>query len=410
MRRLLSLRPRLNTLAALGGTPKYLVRDNFNTALAASAVNGTGSEPGPGMRNVTDTAGSKVLITAGGALQITGTGTWNQAGFWLTPAITRKSGLVVRMGFNGGGTAGSGQLGLTTVADANFTGYNNVSLSRTGANSLAARRTSGPASPTVTVTHDSGTVYLVLRSAGRFVLIDETTDVVLLWDDEWDSTASLYTGATHLTATLAATYDSIAVPDGRYYAVNALASDSFTRADGVLGTTDGAGHLEANSGNGKTWTSTTGTWGIATNAAACSALDGGLGIATVNVGTPHVVVQAEVTRAGDNVGIVARYTDANNYLYAYTDGTNAVLTEVNGGASNSRISAAVTYAAGARLRLTLDGTRAYLHYNELYVNTYTAAGFLATGNLCGLYTTNTGNTFDDFQVWARRGYTDLRSL
>jgi predicted secreted protein len=382
----------------------YLLHDTFTTDRAAGNVNGTAAEPGPGTRGVADTAGTKVLIT-GGKLQITGNGTWGQAGYWLTPAITRAAGLVTRCEFALTGS-GQGQMGLTLAANAVNT--TNVAIHTNAAPSLQARRTTAGNSPTIELDHATGIAYQVLRSTGRFIFLDIGSDVLLLWDDEWDNTGSLYMFVTHITATMVGLYDEIAAIQDRFYLVNALASDSFNRDNGVLGSTDGLGHLEANSGSGKAWTDQVGTWGIAGNAAACSALAGGYGVATIDAGTPHVVVQAETTRAGDEVGIVARWTDASNYLRAYIDGTTAYLVGTQGGAPNTRISGAITPVAGAKLRLTVDGTRALLHYNELYVGTFSSVGLLATGNSCGLYTTNTGNSLDNFQAWARRGYTDLR--
>lgn len=180
-----------------------------------------------------------------------------------------------------------------------------------------------------------------------------------------------------------------------------IASDAFTRANGALGNTGGGGSEESG-GSGLAWTAQAGTWGVATNKAACSALTGA-GFATANASSVNVMIEAVVTRSAGNAGLVARYADANNYIIAYHDGTNMHLDKVVAGTPTSLINAATTYSATARTILSLSGTGVRLYYNEALVGaqqTVSDAG-LQTGTAHGLYTTDTGATFDNFVVWAK---------
>lgn len=401
-------------LTLMGQGINYSLRDIFNTALAAGSVNGTLSEPGPGTRNVTDFTGANVLIT-GSKLRIIGDGTWNHEGIWLTPALTRAAGLVIRSDFGSFSGAGSAMMVLTTAANANFSGYSNVGIKMLSNGVHQARRTTDGTSVNIVITAaSSGAWYTVLRNTGRYICYDPQTgaDIQLVWWDAWDNTATLYMGATNLDNNFQINYDNFSSPKAYYFNIGsmALASDSFNRADGVLGSTDGAGHAEANGGSGKAWVDQLGTWGIATNKAAASALSGGKAMALVDIGTRDLILACSVTRSAGVVGIVLRWTDANNYLIAYHDGTNAKLDEVVAGTPTTRITAAATYNAGSEIRVRANGAQYILYYNDLYVGNYGSGSALLTGTKCGMYTTDTGATFDNFVLFGQYGYNALRAI
>jgi hypothetical protein len=70
-----------------------------------------------------------------------------------------------------------------------------------------------------------------------------------------------------------------------------------------------------------------------------------------------------------------------------------------GGAQSTLFSAGRAYSAGALLRLVVSGQRACLTYNDVSVNaqaTPVAAGLTATKH--GLYSSDAGNTVDDFCI------------
>lgn len=390
----------------------YLLRDDFTDTAAAPIGATRDATPGPGTMNITDTAGTRVSVGSG-TLSIVGNGGWNQAGFWYTPVITRDSGVVARVKIASGAGSGAGMMMFTTNGNANFSGYNNVGIRTNQAGAFNARRTTDGTSPQISVpSRLIGSWYVVLRGAGRYILHDpdDGNDVVLLWWDDWDSTASLYMGATHFSTGYQLDFADLAVPDAAYFNIGslAIASDSFGRADGSLGNTDGAGHAEASGGSGVTWTAQAGTWGVSSNKAQASALASGVAVATVPSSTEDVLIECDLVRSAGEVGVVARWEDSNNYLRAYHDGTNCVLQEVVAGTPTTRITAAATYAANASIKLHLRGQRSMLYYNDLYISTSGTLTSSVSGTDHGLYTTDTGNTHDNLIVFGSNGYNAIR--
>jgi len=406
------MRSSLKYVTVLNGTGvSYLLRDDFTDTAAAPIGATRAATPGPGTLNITDTAGTRVSV-ASGVLSLVGNGGWNQAGFWYTPAITRGAGVTVRMKIASGAGAGAGEIMLTSSQDANFLGYSNLGVETESSGSFRARRTSGATSPPINIlSRLVGAWYNVLRVNGRYILHDDGANVDLLWWDDWSSTATLYLGATHLSSGFQINFDDVAVPETALFDIGslAIASDSFNRANGSLGNTDGAGHEEGNGGSGAAWTAQSGTWGITSNKAQASALGSGIAVATATSSTEDVLIECDLVRSGGVVGIVARWEDSNNYLRAYHDGTNAVLQEVVSGTATTRITAAATYAANASIRLHLRGQRAMLYYNDLYVGTYGTTITSVSGTAHGLYTTDTGNTHDNLIVFGSNGYNAIRS-
>ena len=182
-----------------------------------------------------------------------------------------------------------------------------------------------------------------------------------------------------------------------------IASDSFNRADGVIGSTDGAG-CEEGGGSGLAWTDISGTTEISTNVAKFSALGGGVGLSIVDPEITNIYAHVKTTRSAGNVGLVVKYIDDQNHLRIYYDGTNFKIDRVVGGVVTNVASSAATYAAGAYIAVAVDEMGIHAYYND-GVKTHTYIPFPGTANLplggtkVGLYSTNTGNSFDDFAVW-----------
>jgi hypothetical protein len=104
------------------------------------------------------------------------------------------------------------------------------------------------------------------------------------------------------------------------------------------------------------------------------------------------------------VGIIVRYADSDNYIRAIHDGTNCKLIKRVATVESDVISAAVALGAGA-IVVIADGTSFSLFLNNAKVgstSTISDAG-LQTGTAQGLFSTNTGNTQDNFQVFPRGG-------
>ncbi len=249
-------------LVACRNEPKrYLLLDTFSSNIIAGAVNGSYATDGINVRTGVDTE-SKLSIV-GGVLNVAGgktAPTSGDPGVWY-PAQTRVAGKALFLRdttttFNSGATIGW---------DDNQSGASHphgiVHLSPgTGFNNVSAFHYFLPAS--------LGTEYrwcFVLRASGCFVFYRLPGELWMLgWIDARTNTATMYPGIANYDAVLTA--DSILIPAQLWLPVP-IASDSFTRADGALGVTDGAGHAEANGGSGKAWVFDSGTWVVATNKA-----------------------------------------------------------------------------------------------------------------------------------------------
>lgn len=377
-----------------GGLPLYLFRDTFTTDAAAGAVDGTACEPGPGVRAVTDSAGTAMSIT-GGVAAISATTGANDPRI-STPAITRVSGRAIKFNID------------RVLARCNF-GLYTSSVMNTVVHSV------GIVSATVTTLSFGGSTNIVppvtgyhwysfvLRATGCYLFVQGQADypsVTMLWAGKVNNAASVVPAfGARLNAT------SLAEIEVR----NALWLPSPLASDGMsAATTDGAGHAETSGlgsgGSGLAYTNV-GTWGVAAGVRSCSALDGGVGISTVDCGKADVLHYVGLTRSAGNVGIVVRKADATNYIYAYTDGTNATVRKVVNGTDSEVLAAtAITYAAGADMTLVISGSVVRLYYNMTLVGTADltiADATLQSGTGVGVYTTDTGNTFDNLVTYAR---------
>lgn len=381
------------------GPPYYLINDTFTTDLAAGSVNGTDAEPGPGRRKVIDTeskmaiSGGAAAVSGGKASPVTG-----DPGHWYEISASRQAGRLMIAPFIW--TSGIFQIG-----------WSNLTISDTGRSAFqfnganAQARASGVNVAIGTIT--SATQYrasIVLRESGAFYFLKTTTgNWLLLWiaNSPTDSTP-LYPAITNFSG--AYSYQDVIVPADRWLPAP-LASDGFS----AWGSTDGLGHAEGvtggigSGGNGEAWTANAGTWGASGGVAQASALASGQAIATVDTGAADVIATVKLTRSGGTASVIVRYTDTDNYVRAVHTGTNAQLIKRVGGSETTLINTAATYVAGARLRVTCEGQKFRLFYNDALIGTEQtiADAGLASGTRQGLRTSDTGNTFDDFVVYAR---------
>ena len=378
---------------------RWLLRDEFRFARAAGSVNGTAAEPGPGTRTVVDT--ETKLSIASGALTINGgksTAAWGDPAINY-PVIARVAGTLGLWSFNSDSVAANKELIIGFDDAVHGTNGRAIVYMIAGvirANAVAATCGAYSASTTYQIA-------IALRATGHFVFIKggAFTTWTLLWPGTVSSTSNLYRLISNKNAV--GTYDFIRQPS-RLWLPIPIASDGFPTA---FGTTDGTGHVETTGlgagGAGKTWTQKLGTWGISSGKANCSELDGteNIGAATVDCGTADVIISVGVTRAAGAAGLVLRYTDADNFLYAYHDGTNAALIEIVAGTPANVVAATVaTYSAGADVRVALYGTKARLFYNNVLIGAEGTTN-ITTGNAHGLWTNNIGPTLDNFMVYAR---------
>ena len=379
----------------------YIINDEFLTALAAGAVDGTLAEPGPGIRHVVDTGNFLSIID--GKVDTTDAIATGDPRLYYTKSIAKVAG---RFG-----------TGETSVMHRSYFGFD-IDLDgapvRAGffntnyftCYDLANTGRTGPLQQAVDVFYEQ---LVVLRRKGCFCFVRGGVTVPypyyeLMYMGDVDTFGIYYFGlGDRVGGGDISEWKNLKVPKALWLPTP-IATDGF---GGVVGTTDGEGHQEGVfgglgvGGSGIAWTDQVGTWAIAGGIKNASALAGGLAFCTVPTSTSDLYVDVEVTRAGGSAGIVARYADSNNYLIAYHDGVNVVLDEVVGGVPNNLISAAIAYVAGAVLALSLRGTQAELFYNLVNRgNTITIDATLTAQN-AGLYSTNTANTFDNFRLYAK---------
>jgi hypothetical protein len=126
--------------------------------------------------------------------------------------------------------------------------------------------------------------------------------------------------------------------------------------------------------------------------------------ATVDTHTADVLASADlVVTAGTQVGLVVSYQDTLNLVLAYIDGTNCKLDKCVAGTWTSVISAAATYSSGATIRCIKDGTSYSLFYNNAKVGSTSTISDVAliSNTKHGIFSTYSGNTLDNFTVYAR---------
>lgn len=349
----------------------YLLYDRFITPLAGGSVNGTQAEPVGGTRMVTDT-NSKLFITGGlASVAAGGVGSGNP-GLWY-PSMTRRNGLVLFWTFVqainalevGWDTAAAGSIAFCVrpiVATSTGVRDNGTAIT------VAAATTAG-------VTYK---VALILRSVGGcyyFILGLGSTHFILIWISA-TSTADLLPGAAEVNAIDVYTFDDVKVPSVLYVPAP-FAYDTFTRANGALGSTESTG-ADGQALTPLAWNFSVGIWTISTNKAIATPVlgsdvivNGGFGADTDwTKGTGWVIAAglATATLASANLTqTVAPLTAGKWYQIAYTVSAFAAGTvqAVVGGKSLPTHAANATYT-----EIALATTTAFL---------FTGAGF--TGSL-----------------------------
>lgn len=230
---------------------RYLLRDTFAGDAAAGTLNGTPASGGPGAR----TAGSALALSNSVAVL-----TASVNDLFSLSAVTRAAG--VALGYQ------------PTITDVTQTIEFGFDTNQSGAIAGSALRITGDtlkpydggaAGPTIYVPLDAAAYKFIqlLRAAGQHIFVWNGTNWLYLGAWGSDATATLYAGWNNTDAL--GTIDYIKVAQLRI--PSPIVSDSFTRANGALGSTDGLGHAEANGGNGLAWQYDSGVWAVAGNVA-----------------------------------------------------------------------------------------------------------------------------------------------
>lgn len=485
----------------------YILNDQFTTDRAAGAVNGTSAEPTGGTRTVTDT-NSKLSITGSQLSFATGGSAAGNPGL-LYSVVTRGAGKVL----TGTLTVSAGQASLGW--DSNTSGGLYDALLFSGADLFIEIATGSIGGGSVV----AGTTYqvaYVMRSTGQYYFIKggTYTNWTLIYVSSTGS-GNLYPGVIVDNTTGVATADNIRIPTSTWLPTP-LAYDTFTRADGAIGSSETTGpdgqttpslawtggaisnnklvitptlgsELVVNGGfdADTNWTKGTGwaisggtgnvvtgaTWAdlwqnqsllvggvyqksvdyniasgqisgvtssgnkittfraTTTNSQTYVVFQNGAGVgsyvdnvslkpltlsslfSSVSTSDTDVIADANVTlTAGTQAGLVTNLDSTSspaNFLIAYHDGTYVKLDKNVGGTYTNLISDAATYSAGATLRVityTSSGSlKVRVYYNNALVGgeqTVSDAGIISNTKH-GLFSTYSGNSFDNFTLWAR---------
>jgi len=377
----------------------YLLRDEFTTDRAAGFIDGTDAEPGPGTRTVNDTA-DNLTISGGNLLADVGVAYGDPR--LVYPSINRKQGrlIVGAMEQTGAADVRSWIGWSSSATPGNSTSYSEGAFGLTGSIGIGMDGTGRPyVVPWVRV----GLPFQAIasRAAGyfHFARVDYVWRLVYLSDD--GATSPLYPAFSHSNLGGDKGVGYMAVPEPTCTPIP-VASDSFNRANGALGTTDGNGHAEANGGAGVSWTTQVGTVGVDGNAAVCSALVGGVGIATVDCGLHDVLLSAVPTIGSSSVGLVLRYVDANNYIRFRHDGANAIVERVIGGVPTVLATVAKAYAAGAPLMAHMYMSNLVCTYRSTSIIYEPSVFHLEIQNSTehGIWFADTDSEIDNFSMWA----------
>lgn len=219
-----------------GGGISYTLQDTFSTDRAAGSVNGTPAEPTGQARTVAD-AESKLSIT-GGVQSYSG---GKAAPAWgdpkLTyPSITRVAGLVFAGTITPAATTSDLLIGLGNAAVFNSPSIINC-LNFSSSSRIFIIVSGGENLLVAVYTATTYQFAIVLRTSGIFVFIKggAFTLWTLIWVSVTSSTATLFPGDASFNA--AFTADNIRIPVPIYIPAP-FAYDTFTRANGALGSTE----------------------------------------------------------------------------------------------------------------------------------------------------------------------------
>lgn len=388
----------------------YLFYDDFRTALSAGAINGTSAEPTGGVRTVVDTL-SKLTISGAKLKFATGGGAANDPGLWLagvssTPGLACKASIFysaqgLEAGFDSGqsGAISEGiRFSTSTLSIRNNGNARNVGFG------------------TLLGTNQTIEVITILRASGAYTFAKG--NLMLGWTlvgrTLGFSSATVYAaiGATGTTSVGEAEYL-------RGFRLNWLPSPIISDGFGSsFGTSDGLGHAEGitggigSGGSGVSWTTVAGTWGITSGKAKPTALTGGIALAVAESGVTNQVTFTKVSRSTGSAGPVVRYLDANNYVYAIHNGTNAQMIKRVAGVETTLVDVAATYSADANLQLSCDGNLFVMMYNEIIAGSTTTIidANLQTGTKVGIISTDTANTVNDYVCFDKGNNTSRYSL
>jgi len=291
---------------------------------------------------------------------------------------------------------------FSKTTSANFSGFVNVAHGFIANGSALMACGNEDAGPIVTPTLTNSTEYrlfLAMRASGAQYFSDTGSGgyPLLRYIRSDNSTSPLYAAWCNNNAIF--THDDLRVRSS--FLASPLVSDGFGTS---FGTSDGLGHAETSGtgsgGSGIIWTQGAGTWTVSGGKLRASVLSGGIAIATSASSTTDQFIGLDITRIAGDIGIVLRYTDANNYVRTTHNGTNLQVIKRVAGVDTTVINAAATYSAGKRIWIWTNGTAFRAYFNDASIGSATISDSVLQSGVIGVYTSDLGNTGDNLVSYA----------
>ena len=375
----------------------YLFKDEFTTARAVGAINGTAAEPGPGTRSATDT-GSIMTIHDDVIDLGAGDGSYTTPRVSPTGSFVRTLGKTIFARIKMGATNKGAVVGFVKTLP--LYSSNSISIRPHTNGKFAMMNRDGESINTA----DTGEVYVAgqyydvaiqIRASGYYWYIRSENTWKLVKISELGTT-------TPLTPILSSVDNPIICDFIRMATLRTpvpLLSDGFSSA----GVTDGLGHVEANGGGGLSWINWGGTWSTIGGVAQATALNGnGEAMQVVDLGTPNVAVSFNCTWVGGMVGVLLRGRDTNNMMVCAYDGSRMQVQAHLRGLALAQILQSATGFTGPNFKASIyhknNGTSLLVtDYSNTDAKTVVysmSGGELSPGTFAGIFTTDIRNTID----------------
>lgn len=187
---------------------------------------------------------------------------------------------------------------------------------------------------------------------------------------------------------------------GPWNTAYAYVSDTFTHANSssFIGTAP----------TGQTWSNDSGTWGVISNTAYCSATSaepGSNSNASIESRVSDCVVNVTISTVSTGNGLIVRADNANpglNHVLIYSDGSTIQIFEKLGIGSYTALTTfpgTITYTPtnGDVLSVSMSGTFLNVFVNSVSVGTASSTRY-TTNTRHGLYSDNTTVRYDNFSV------------
>ncbi len=182
-----------------------------------------------------------------------------------------------------------------------------------------------------------------------------------------------------------------------------LSADSFNRAGPSLGSTDGAGSLDP-----LAWTNQVGSQVVSGNHLTPAITGSGIHVSTVPLGVADANIQIVVgtpTFSGQTIGLVFRYTDSSNYLFAVNTATTPGVIEIWKRSAGVETMLGTTTGFGSAtitLGVAYNGSSIVASRNGVDVLTVSST-FNLSATICGCYGNDVGAggtlVWDDWAVY-----------